>query len=501
MVRKALITGLVFAGLLFFVLSRRCFADAAALFEQAKTYTSNGYRQEAEQIYRRIVEDYPGTDHVLRAQSELISLDIPEKQDSQIQAAIDSLIANYPNHPDLPGYLCDIAMDFGWAGKLGQAKNLYQQVIQGWSESSAVRKAQLGISRMDIVLLIKAGDYSSAETQTGQMLEDFSDLSSMRGALYHIARSYQWSRKYELAENIHQELILRYPNSDTADRARLDVARIDILVLIKTGDYNTAAVKIDKLLEDLSGHPGLPALLYAIAKEYEVQVKYEEASNIHQRIIQQWPDNSYSSQSRFNFPRTKILTLIESGNYAEGKAEFDKFAEQFSGHSKLPKAVYDIARKYEWLRQYEEARRLYRQVTERYSDSSAAGKADLGLSRINALLPIESGDYEAAGEEVEKLSEGFVEDPGMPEALYRIAKGYQERGEYERARSVLDQLIQQRPESSYAAKARIDVRVVNVLLLNKRGDHTAAEAAVDNLIADFNDQSALTGAIYQIEEG
>jgi len=392
-------------------------------------------------------------------------------------------------------------MGFGWAGKLQHAKNLYQQVIQQWPESSAVRKAQLGISRMDIVLLIKAGDYTAAETQIAQILEDFSDIPSMPGALYHIARRYQWSRKYERSKSIYQQIIQQYPDSSQAGPARLDVARIDILALIKTGDYNTAAVKIDKLLEDLSGHPALPLVLHAIAKEYEVQVKYEQAGEIHQKIIQQYPDSSYAGQARFDFPRTKILSLVESGNYTAADTEFDKFAQDFSADSRLPKAIYGIGRKYEWLKEYEKAKTLYTQITDSYPDSSAASDAQLGISRINTLLPIEMGDYNTAGEEFEKLAEGFVNDQALPDALWDIAKAYQQEMEYQRCRAVLQQIIEQWPESSYAAKAPTGLAVVNVLLLNKMGDYAAADAVVDSLIADFDDPCALTAAIYQIEEG
>ena len=501
MLKRPFLLTVVLLGGLCFCMSGVVFADAEALFEQAKTYTGSGYRQQAGQIYKSIAADYPGTDYALKAQSELIILDIVEKQDAEIQDAIDSLAASYSNNPQLPDVLCNIAMGFGWAGKLQHAKNLYQQVIQRWPESSAVRKAQLGVSRMDIVLLIKAGDYTAAETQIAQILEDFSDLASMPGALYHIARRYQWSRKYELAENIHQELIRRYPDSDVAARAQLGMARTGILALVKGGDFDTAGTELDKLLQDFSGNLGLPPVLYDIAKEYEVQVKYEKASEIHQKIVQQYPDSPDAGQSRFDFPRTKILSLIELGNDIAADTEFDKFVQEFSADSRLPKAIYDIARKYEWLKEYEKAKTLYMQITDGEPGSSAASDAQLGISRINTLLPIEAGDYNTAGEELEKLAEGFVNDEALPDALWDIAKAYQQEMEYQRCRAVLQQIIEQWPESSYAAKAPTGLAVVNVLLLNKMGDYAAADAAVDSLIADFDDPCALTAAIYQIEEG
>jgi len=97
MSKEVFLAALVLFGVGLFTMSGQCFADAAVLLEQAKTYTGSGYRQQAKQLYNSIVQDYPGTDYALKAQSELIILDIVEKQDAEIQDAIDSLAARIPN--------------------------------------------------------------------------------------------------------------------------------------------------------------------------------------------------------------------------------------------------------------------------------------------------------------------------------------------------------------------------------------------------------------------
>jgi len=476
MSQRILIAYIGVLGLLFCVTSTKCFADAAALFEQAKNYTSGGYGQEAEQIYKRIIEDYPGTGHVLKAQSELIILDIPKKQDSQIQDAIDNLIANYSNHQDLPSVLCNIAMGFGWAGKFQHAKNLYQQVIQQWPDSSTVRKAQLGVSRIDIILLIKAGDYSAAETQIAQILEDFSDLSSMPEVLYHIARRYQWSRKYERAASIHQELIRRYPDSDMADRARLDIARTGILKLIKTGNYAAAETEIAKLLQNFSGHLSLPTVIHSIAREYETKHKYGKAASLHQQIIQQWPDNPYIGMARFDFSKTTVMSLIQSGSFAAATVKLDELVEGFSGDSRLPAALYKIAVTYEQSEKYEQARTIYQQIIQNYPDNPIVLEAQLGVSTIQVVLSIESGDYTVVEAEFDKLVKDFAEHPGLPSSFYEIAGKYEWSGQYERAKSLYQQIIQQYPDSqqiiqqypdsSYATQAQLHISRVNNLSLS-----------------------------------
>ena len=346
MVRKALLTGMVFAGLLFFGLPRRCFADAAALFEQANTYKNTGWHQQAQQLYNTIVQQYPGSDSALKAQGEVICLDIPEQQDSQTQAAISTLISDYSDEPNLPGVLCNIAAGFGWAGKFDESSSLYQQVIQQYPNSSAVSKAQLGISRTNIVSLIKSGDYSAAEAEISKMLTDFTGQEYLPAALYHIARGYQWSREYELAKNIHQQIIQLYPDSSEAERARLDAARIKALALVKAGEYTAAEAETSQLLQEFSGHSGLAVVVHRLASEYERKGKYEKAASLHQQIMQRWPDNARADRARFDFSKTTVLSLIQSGEYAAAEVKLGKFTADFGGHRLFIKAMVPIGEQY-----------------------------------------------------------------------------------------------------------------------------------------------------------
>jgi len=52
-------------------------------------------------------------------------------------------------------------------------------------------------------------------------------------------------------------------------KAELGISRINIVSLIKNGDYSAAEAEISKMLQDFSGHPYLPAALCAIAITYK----------------------------------------------------------------------------------------------------------------------------------------------------------------------------------------------------------------------------------------
>ena len=431
MVRKTLITGLFLSGLLFFGLSGQCFADAAALLEEAKNYLHTGWRQQAQQTYKTIVTDYPGSSYALKAQSELILMDIPNKEDGQIQAAIDSLIADYSGHSDLPDVLCNIAASFGWSDKFDQSTSLYQQVIQQWPASSAVAKAQLGISRINIVSLIQAGDYSAAqagdysaaEAQTGQMLQDFSGHPYLPAALYQIAKTYQWWREFKRAESINQEIMRSFPDSHEAELARRDAATVKALSLIKSGDYSAAESEIAKLLQQFSGHPGLPVVVQSIASEYEAQAKYQKAAGLHQQIIQQWPDHSYVERAEFDFSKTTVLSVIQSGEYASAEAKLGKFAGDFGGHKLFTKAMFVVGEQY-----YQQGR-----VKERQGED---GEARDCFQRVVTV-------WETW---LNKLPGSAV----SPSSCCWTGDSYQKLGEYEKSTECFQKVVSAHPDYQFA---------------------------------------------------
>jgi len=489
------LTSVLLLVFLLFATQGRCFADAAELFEQAGIFTDNGYRQQAEELYKRIVTDYPGTNYALKAQGELIGLSMPTKEGAQIQADIDGLIANYSGYADLPAVLCDIAASYGWSVEFERANGLYQQVIQQYPGSSAARKAELGISRINAVSLIGAGDYTAAAVKVNKMLTDFSGHPYLPAALYHIAKKYEWSRKYAEARSTYQQIIQQYSDSAQAKAANLDVAKIDILLLLKAGDFDTAGAKVDKLLEDSSGNLGLAEVLRKIAREYEVQLRYTEAGNTHQQIIQRYPDSPQGGLSRLDLPRTKVLSLIESGDYTAASAEFARLVQDNSGNPELPSAIYAIAKKYDRLLNYEQAKITYSQVIEQYPTSSVVNDAQWGFSKTNVLSLIKSGDSAAAASAFDKLVQDFSGHSELPAALCDIAREYEWSYEYGQAKNAYQRIIQQYPGSAQMDKARLGFPRANILSLIEARQEAAAQTAVDSLIADFNGHPELPATV------
>ena len=117
MSKKILFTSLVLFGLLLCPIAEKCLADAASEFEQAETYKKQGYNLQAEEIYKTIVTDYPGTSYALKAQRGLVIVYILTQRSFDARDALDKLTADFAEHKDFPQALVDSARQYEWSAK------------------------------------------------------------------------------------------------------------------------------------------------------------------------------------------------------------------------------------------------------------------------------------------------------------------------------------------------------------------------------------------------
>jgi TolA-binding protein len=198
--------------------------------------------------------------------------------------------------------------------------------------------------------------------------------------------------------------------------------------------------------------------------------------------------------------REKICALIEADKLAEAKTATGKLAIEFTGYGKLPGAFYWIAMKYEQKHQFEDAKRLYQQIVQKFPDNSYADRARLGVQRMEAMLLVMSENYEQAQSVIDQMAVDFAENPDLPGTLYWIAGRYDEKGNLEKARQNYQRIIEDFPDSPYAEKAKLFLARTNAISLIVAGDYNEAQKAIDKLAVDFAGNPDLPGTIFWITE-
>lgn len=202
-----------------------------------------------------------------------------------------------------------------------------------------------------------------------------------------------------------------------------------------------------------------------------------------------------------NLPTKNIQSLIEAGKYAEAQAAIGDMTSTFSGDANLPRALYEIAWRYELSEKFPQAEATYQQIAQSYPQNSLAGKALLDVSKIGVLSFIKSGQDSAAQTAINNLTTNFSSNPDLPEALYVIADGYERSsisGRYDKAKDLFQQVALQYPGSSVAGKAILDVQKIIVLSLLESGKDSQAQESLNKMSSDFSGSPYMAEALYRI---
>ena len=264
-------------------------------------------------------------------------------KDNEAQVAIDKMKADFAAEPNTPETLCWIAEEYRWAGKDETAKSMYQQIMQQYPTGSVANKARLGVSRIDVLSLIKAGKTKEALDATDKLVADFAGHPDLPETLYWTAKHFEWtSVNYDETKRIYQQLMQNCAGSEFAKQAQVDFKRIShrtkIFSLIKTGDDAGIQAAIAELKADFAGSPELPSELYWIAREHEEYpnpTKYAQADAMYKQILQQYPGSDSAGNAKLDVLRMKVLPLMEAGKDADAQAVVDSMMTNYRNHPYL----------------------------------------------------------------------------------------------------------------------------------------------------------------------
>lgn len=390
------------------------------------------------------------------------------------------------------------AKDYRKAGLYGQAEAAYKAITTASPGTGDALEAQKELT----ILYLLSDRSSEADTIVNSLSTDFASNFNLHEVLYYLAGKYErtggryeWRKRHERARAVCQQIIEQFPSSSYADKARLDVTKLDIFALIEAGKTTAAAAAIE-LIADFSGHPDFPRALFKIALKYQAEYRYEEAKSLYQRIAQQYPDNPNAAMASVNVPRLDIYSLIWSGQEAAATAMIDKLIIDFAGRQYLPEVLHNIARRAENGGRYELAKNVYQKVIQHGLGGFYADMAALDVAHMDVAILIESGAEDSTIQAaVDNLAVNFAGHFKLPRVLYKIARKYEDNDRYQQAKNMYQQIIQRLPGNIYASDSVLDMARIDILSLTASGQDAAAQAALDKLVTDFSGHSYLPVAV------
>ena len=494
-------------------------SDVSGLLKQAEELRRDDQYGRAEEVYKQIIKEKPGSEDALAAAKEMTRFYILTKQRDKAIAAYEKMLAEYETLEKLPEAVIRVADTFAAKKRYSEALGIYRHVLEQWPSNEVALEAQRGIVQVNILL----GDDAGVQAGFDRMVSEYAQYSGITDAVYSIGCSYAQAGRHEKAIEVFDYVEQGWPSSQMAvwSKMAIVVSRAGLSskagvedamqklqaegisdsdaagVAQHLGDFCRYLVEIDdkreprttnKLLRDF-GEQGAGAAVDHMGDLYRDTGKYDKAAEAFESIAQLWPDSERAIESQANI----VKMYISIADEPNATAYFDKLISKFGQSAGIAAAVENVAQEYLELRNTQKAYEKFHYILEHWPGSERAIWAKMGMvmSRIRGL------DLEAGESELLELLEKYSQDKELPDAVHEIVEEYRNVGAYTEGREVFEYLLENPFEG---AGTMLELQVGIALQSIRLGEPNKVEAAIEKLIADYNDNPNIGKALWQIAE-
>jgi tetratricopeptide (TPR) repeat protein len=439
------------------------------LYWIAERYRLSKRFDDAKRVYQQVIQNQPSSPWADKAKfgvsrSEVMSLIAAESYD-YAKGAIDKMVSDFSGNTDLPESLYSIAEKYKWAKRFDDANGFYQQAAQSQPGSPWADKATLGAYGAQVLSLIVSQDYDGAQKAIDRMTayfakdtDYFAKNTDLQDTLCWIADRYGWSIRFDDAKRIYQQALQIQQGGPYANRAKLGIARADIISLITSGECNEASNALNKMMVDFAGSSNLPGTLYQIAERYysrasnsekqglndQAKEYYEGAIAVWEKIITQLPASaSYTPQACYS---AAYCCFENTGEYGKAIEFCQTVIINWPGYKYACDLQFLLGNYYERMVQagliseseanpiIEEA---YLAVVEKYSNCDKFKNASLKVAEMN----FKKEQWEKAASYYELLLTKFPEGQRPASVLYNLGQAYDNMGKKDETIKIYNEFL------------------------------------------------------------
>jgi tetratricopeptide (TPR) repeat protein len=384
-------------------------------------------------------------------------------------------------------------------------------VFVGIGRGQPAIEVSIESARTQIFELIVKDKWAEADEAVDKLIKDYSGNADLPSSINLIADTYTWRKKYEGASHLYRVVIEKSPDSVLAVKARLGLARLEVLDLIEQKEYEDANQRIESIITDFNDEPDVAVALFHIGQELFWQRQFGEARDAFDKGAEMFPDGPAASEMKLWSAKTGCCVLIYGRRATDQEviASIDKLINDFNDDAGLAGAVYWISKEYEWTKGTSLSRStwfnapnsVYQQIMQKFSDTPYGQQAELDQKRLthrmkifNLMKEADQNAVDLSGEAQAKTDtaiEQMVNDlSGRPEVageLYWIACGYEEKDNGPQAMRTYERIVQQYPDTPEANRAALDIQRRVITDLINAGDVNGSEVLMDEFAAEFKE--------------
>jgi tetratricopeptide (TPR) repeat protein len=376
----------------------------------------------------------------------------------------------------------DQAEQLAEQGKFVAAEAVYEQIVAETGASDAGLSAQEGLT----ILYVKQGKDAEAAAALQGLVENFGAGEAVAKAVDHVADEYRQQKKYGSALEIYRYMVETWPEADHAAESQRAVALSYLLL----GDEPNAAAATEKLLTEFGECATIAKAVDHLADDLRELGEYGRARDLYATVPDRWPDAPHAVNCAAGVVRASILL----GDDPNAEGAFSELLAEFGGSEGAAKAVDNIADEYRKLGRYAEAREIYNTMLDRWPDSNRRVESQKGA----VLCSIAMRDEPNAAAGVDRLVADFSTSPDLATALRDVAKAYEKAKQYQAAQGVYERAGQVFSDDDRVRWASMNLAKGQIYNLIRDGNAAVASAALDRLVADFNDHADFGAALFEV---
>jgi len=205
--------------------------------------------------------------------------------------------------------------------------------------------------------------------------------------------------------------------------------------------------------------------------------------------VERWPGSKWAVEAQKRLARM----YVQIGDYEKADAAAGKLIEAFSNAAGIAAAIEDVADKYQMAGSHAKSYPLHRYVVEHWPENERA----IWCQMKAIMSQLRLGDLAKAEEELGNLLSGFAGHKQLGPAVHEVVEEYRDTGAHAEGRELFAYLLEnwdETPDTMLELQVGIALQSIKLRELDK------ADAAIEQLIADYNDNPNLGKGLIQIAE-
>lgn len=289
-------------------------------------------------------------------------------------------------------------------------------------------------------------EYKASIVYSEKVIEMYPNSERIENAKEVIVESYIKLGKFKKARAILNDLQKEYPESKNNDFWELKLSYIEY----KENKFETALEGFNNLVRNHPDSEYVPNALFLASHMYRKLGDYNLAIKYAEKLIQNYPKSKFLEKAEL----AVSYNLIKKREYGKAAEKYKQFIDSHKGSKNLADAYCSLGRCYvSNRRNYPDdpktAIKYFEKVINEFPNSNYASLAGFNI----AFTYYKFKKYDQAISHFKDYIKKYKAD-GYGISLYYMAKSYQEKGNFEEAKKIFEQIIKRFPESKWAIRAK-----------------------------------------------